>query len=381
MNSEARYWIGRTGQKYGPYSEANVRQWIGQGRFGPETLAWREGMATWQPLAQLFPDAAPTAPPPFSAPAAPPGGFFAGYPSDAGARRRADLPAPPSMHWGVLLLLVMVTFGLFGLIWPFVQSSWVRKVDPRSRGTLLLGMALGSAVIGYALLGASGASEGARTGSVAGAMLGLLLVLAYIVLFVAAYFSMAGSLEQRFNRGTPTVRIGGITLFFFNLYYLQGQLRWLARWKESGRTDPPPPKGVFYLLWLFPFVLGILAAIAIPAYQGYVVRVQVMEAFSVARSAEAAVAGYYAQHGDMPKDNADAGIGAADSLTGRYVSAVDVDAGTLVVHFDSPRAALLLRDKVLVLEPHRDGQGQLQWSCDSPQTTIRPQYLPLRCRP
>ncbi|AND69904.1 hypothetical protein ATSB10_24500 [Dyella thiooxydans] len=380
MSSEAKYWIGRNGQKHGPYGEASVRQWIGEGRFGPDTLVWREGMATWQPLAQVFPDVAPAPPPPFDAPAvSPPGGFFTGDPSDASGRRPADLPAPPSMHWGVLLLLVMVTFGIFGLIWPFIQSSWVRKVDPRSRATLMLGLAFGSFVLGYGMVIAGAVPRGESAGGAA--MLGLLLMMAYIVLFVAAYFSMAGSLERHFNRGTPTVRIGGITLFFFNVYYLQGQLRWLARWKETGRTDPPPPKGVFYLLWLFPFVLGILAAIAIPAYQSYLVRAQVMEAFSVARSAEAAVAGYYAQHGDLPKDNTDAGLGAADSLTGRYVSAVDVDAGKLVIHFDSPQATATLRGRALVLEPHGDGQGQLQWSCDSPETTIRPQYLPIRCRP
>ncbi|WP_017463057.1 pilin [Dyella ginsengisoli] len=379
MGSEARYWIGRNGQKFGPYSEANVRQWIGEGRFDLETLAWREGMATWQPLAQVFPDLTPAAPPPFSAPAAPPGDFFSGDPSDASGQRRADLPAPPSMHWGVLLLLVMVTFGLFGLVWPFIQSSWVRKVDPRSRATLMLGLAFGSFVLGYVMVIAGAVPRGESAGGTA--MLGSLLMLAYFVLFIAAYFSMAGSLERHFSRGNPAVRIGGITLFFFNVYYLQGQLRWLARWKETGRTTPPPPKGVFYLLWAFPFGLAILAAIAIPSYQGYLVRAQVSEAFSVARSAESAVAGYYAQHGDLPKDNADAGIGAADSLTGRYVSAVDVDAGKLVIHFDSPQATATLRGRVLVLEPHRDGQGQLQWSCNSPETTIRPQYLPVRCRP
>ena len=283
------------------------------------------------------------------------------------------------MHWGVLLLLVMVTFGLFGLVWPFIQSSWVRKVDPRSRATLMLGLAFGSFVLGYVMVIAGAVPRGESAGGTA--MLGSLLMLAYFVLFIAAYFSMAGSLERHFSRGNPAVRIGGITLFFFNVYYLQGQLRWLARWKETGRTTPPPPKGVFYLLWAFPFGLAILAAIAIPSYQGYLVRAQVSEAFSVARSAESAVAGYYAQHGELPKDNADAGIGAADSLTGRYVSAIDVDAGKLVIHFDSPQATATLRGRVLVLEPHRDGQGQLQWSCNSPETTIRPQYLPVRCRP
>lgn len=378
MSSEAKYWIGQNGQKYGPYSEATVRQWIGEGRFGPETLSWCDGMAAWAPLKQVFPDAAAAAPPTFKAPPAPPADFFSGDPSDTPEQRRSDLPSPPSLHWGVVLLLTIVTFGIFGIVWPFIQSSWVRKIDGRSRATLLLGLAFGCFVVGYALVIAGAMPRGQAPGG--GAPFGVLLMLAYLVLYVVAYFSMAGSLERHFSRSTPTVRIGGITLFFFNMYYLQGQLRWLARWKESGRTDPPPPKGVFYLLWAFPFLLGVLAAIAIPAYQDYVLRAQVSEALFIARDAEAAVAGYYARHGEMPNGNTDAGIGEASSLTGRYVSSVDVEAGRLVIAFDSPRAAPALRNRVLVLEPHRDGQGPWRWTCDNPETTIQPRHLPMTCR-
>ena len=380
MSSEANIWIGQDGQKYGPYTEANVRQWIGEGRFGPGTLAWRDGMAAWVPLTQLFPDAAVVTPPPFSATAAPPDDLFAGTAADPAAtreQRRAELPAPPSLHWGLVLLFTMLTFGLFGIVWPFVQSSWVRKVDRHSRATLLLGLAFGCFVIGYGMIIAAAPVRGGSAGFSA---LGLLLMLAYWVLFLVAYFSMAGSLENRFRRGTPTVHIGGVTLFFFNMYYLQGQLRWLARWKETGRVDTSPPKGIFYLLWLFPGGLAILAAIAIPAYQDYILRAQVAEGFTVARSAETAMASYYADHGDMPQDNAAAGIGESASMSGRYVSSVDVEGGKLVVAYDAPQANRALHGRVLVLVPYRDAQGQVQWNCNNPDTTIQPQYLPLACR-
>jgi len=380
VSSEANIWIGQDGQKYGPYTEANVRQWIGEGRFGAGTLAWRDGMAAWVPLAQLFPDAAVVTPPPFSATAAPPDDLFAGTAADPAAtreQRRAELPAPPSLHWGLVLLFTMLTFGLFGIVWPFVQSSWVRKVDRHSRATLLLGLAFGCFVIGYGMIIAAAPVRGGSAGFSA---LGLLLMLAYWVLFLVAYFSMAGSLENRFRRGTPTVHIGGVTLFFFNMYYLQGQLRWLARWKETGRVDTSPPKGIFYLLWLFPGGLAILAAIAIPAYQDYILRAQVAEGFTVARSAETAMASYYADHGDMPQDNAAAGIGESASMSGRYVSSVDVEGGKLVVAYDAPQANRALHGRVLVLVPYRDAQGQVQWNCNDPDTTIQPQYLPLACR-
>lgn len=380
MSGEANIWIGQDGQKYGPYSEANVRQWIGEGRFGPGTLAWRDGMVAWVPLAQLFPAAAVVTPPPFSAPAAAPENFVAGGPAEPATTReqqRAELPSPPSLHWGLVLLFTLLTFGLFGVVWPFVQSNWVRKVDRNSRATLLLGLALGCFVIGYAMVVAAASVRGGSAGLTA---LGLLLLLACWALYLVAYFSMAGSLENHFRRGTPTVRIGGVTLFFFNMYYLQGQLSWLARWKRTGRVDPPPPKGVFYLLWLFPGVIAILAAIAVPAYQSYVLRAQVGEGLALARQAETAVASYYAEHGHMPQDNAAAGIGAGTSMSGRYVSSVDVEAGKLVIAYDAPQANRVLRGRVLVLVPYRDAQGQLQWNCNNADSTIQPPYLPTACR-
>ncbi len=67
-------WIGRDGERHGPYAEDDVRQWLRSGQVSPQDLAWYEGLADWQPLSVLFPDevvqaaapanphAAPTAP-------------------------------------------------------------------------------------------------------------------------------------------------------------------------------------------------------------------------------------------------------------------------------------------------------------------------------
>jgi uncharacterized RDD family membrane protein YckC len=71
-------WIGRDGERHGPYKEMDVRQWLRSGQVSADDLGWYEGMADWQPLSSLFPeelerDSAPGAdvpPPPPSASAA-----------------------------------------------------------------------------------------------------------------------------------------------------------------------------------------------------------------------------------------------------------------------------------------------------------------------
>lgn len=59
-------WIGRDGQRHGPYKEDEVRQWLRSGQLAADDLGWYEGLADWQPLSVLFPDASATTPPPLA---------------------------------------------------------------------------------------------------------------------------------------------------------------------------------------------------------------------------------------------------------------------------------------------------------------------------
>jgi uncharacterized RDD family membrane protein YckC len=68
-------WIGRDGERHGPYPESDIRQWLRSGEVSRDDLGWYEGLADWQPLAVLFPDAVPAAapssvPPPMTFPEA-----------------------------------------------------------------------------------------------------------------------------------------------------------------------------------------------------------------------------------------------------------------------------------------------------------------------
>ena len=74
-------WIGRDGERHGPYTEVEVRQWLRSGQVSASDLGWYEGMADWQPLSSLFPEeiqrepeAAPPAPTTSSVPPLPQAG-------------------------------------------------------------------------------------------------------------------------------------------------------------------------------------------------------------------------------------------------------------------------------------------------------------------
>ena len=60
-------WIGRDGERHGPYKEDDVRQWLRSGQVSRDDLGWYEGLADWQPLSVLFAGEVPVTPPPFAA--------------------------------------------------------------------------------------------------------------------------------------------------------------------------------------------------------------------------------------------------------------------------------------------------------------------------
>ncbi len=389
MTTDDTLWIGQNGEKYGPYTEADVRQWLAEGKLSADALAWRNGMPAWVPLTTLFPSAAlPPQPPP---PPTPPPVFAArGYathsggpagfgPVDSAEDARAALPAPPSLHWGLVLLFTIFTLGIFGIVWPFIQAGWVRKIDERSKATLLLGIGMACFILGYVFYIAGAVSM--RSGSGGGLVgLGGMLLLAYWVLYLVAYFSMAGSMRDKLASRELPLAIGGVTLFFFTMYYLQGQLSWLARWKRTGQTSPRASKGVFWAIFcIVPFVIAILAAISIPAYQDYVIRTQVSEGLVLGDAAKTAMAEYYANNGSMPSDNSAAGLAQSTAISGKYVSSVDISAGRITVSYDTPAANPAIRDKMLVLTPSKDGNGVIHWEC-STGTTLPNKDLPVSCR-
>ena len=129
-------------------------------------------------------------------------------------------------------------------------------------------------------------------------------------------------------------------------------------------------------------IIAILAAIAIPAYQDYVIRAQVSEGLSLGEGAKTAVWDFISNTGRLPGNNASAGLPSATSVTGSYVSGVNVSGGLITVSYGGPKAnSALTSSTTLLLSPSTRSAGSVQWTCKAPAGTGVPnKYLPTSCR-
>ncbi|EMS3255689.1 pilin, partial [Neisseria gonorrhoeae] len=76
-------------------------------------------------------------------------------------------------------------------------------------------------------------------------------------------------------------------------------------------------------------IVGILAAVALPAYQDYTARAQVSEAILLAEGQKSAVTEYYLNNGIWPENNGDAGVASPSDIKGKYVESVTVTNGVV----------------------------------------------------
>jgi type IV pilus assembly protein PilA len=142
-------------------------------------------------------------------------------------------------------------------------------------------------------------------------------------------------------------------------------------------------------------IIGILAAIAIPAYQDYTIRAQASEGLAMASAAKAAVSEYYADKGDWPLNAAALGWDTAPS--GKYVDNIDVNDGNIIITY-----GLQVNDALdtmqVVLRPGASPSGDIVWVCQdgevpaaadatmtdaiviAPADKAPGKYLPATCR-
>ena len=156
-------------------------------------------------------------------------------------------------------------------------------------------------------------------------------------------------------------------------------------------------------------IIGILAAIAIPAYQDYTIRAQVSEGMNLAAAAKAAVAEYYLNRGRAPVNRLEAGMSPTDTDTsGKYVKSIGVTNGTILITYgNESNSVLAATNQTLALTPYETPDRSVAWRCGAAQqpngtnllgtgstsvaaypanggslgATAMQKYLPAACRP
>ncbi len=148
-------------------------------------------------------------------------------------------------------------------------------------------------------------------------------------------------------------------------------------------------------------IIGILAAIAIPAYQDYTIRAQVSEGLTLASDVKAGVAEYLAQTGNWPVNLEEAGLGSAVAAdkAGRYVSSIDVSNGTIQIVYGKD-ANGKIDGQQLAIQPYGNVNGDVVWRCgnatapansvaqpdgaaaasDAGTTNLSDKHMPASCR-
>lgn len=119
-------------------------------------------------------------------------------------------------------------------------------------------------------------------------------------------------------------------------------------------------------LMLVVAIIGILAAVALPAYQDYTTRSKVAEGLDLGRAAAQNVAAYHDRWGVLPVDNAAAGLPASAELRGAYVSAIEVRQGAVRVSFELPGVTTAPGGRLLMLRPVQapnQPTSPLVWLC------------------
>ncbi|HEZ3441213.1 TPA: pilin [Neisseria meningitidis] len=114
-------------------------------------------------------------------------------------------------------------------------------------------------------------------------------------------------------------------------------------------------------------IVGILAAVALPAYQDYTARAQVSEAILLAEGQKSAVTEYYLNHGEWPSDNSAAGVASSSTIKGKYVKEVTVANGVITATMLSSGVNKEIKGKKLSLWAKRQ-DGSVKWFCGQPVT-------------
>jgi Zn-dependent protease with chaperone function/Tfp pilus assembly protein PilE len=181
--------------------------------------------------------------------------------------------------------------------------------------------------------------------------------------------------------------------FWMSFHELIGDYPWLVKrvMRVDGKSGEIPSRNpLAWLLALFVprmgfgaaysvFVIAILAAVAVPAYQEYTARAQVAAAMPSVATAKACVIKTYQQSKTVPETNADCGLPAPDKMSNnKYVQSIAIDGGLVTMTMAATGVPKKIAGKTIVFEPRLDKSGRIFWLCSD--GTLPAMYRPKECR-
>ena len=141
-------------------------------------------------------------------------------------------------------------------------------------------------------------------------------------------------------------------------------------------------------------IIGILALIAAPSYLDQMIRKQIVDAVPLADIAKSPIAAAWAVAQSFPRDNAGAGLPAADKIVNNYISALSVQDGAIHIAFGNSANALI-KGRILSIRPAVVDDAPIvpvAWVCGNAavpgkmsikgenKTSVPAGYLPVNCR-
>jgi len=207
------YFIKRDLNEYGPYSLADLQKYVASGNILLTDQCRSEGLVDWVPVSQVIGNIpVPAAPQP-----------AAGAPAAYSAPAVSPFPPPPNLHWGICLLLSIVTCGIFSVVWIMVEALWVKKVQPASKAVTYFAIVIGLYALSF-VLSISGAVSATRTGHTDSSLQGIqgILSVGILIMWIVGAFNMRDAIEDHFNSAEPIgLSLSGVMTFFFNVWYFQ----------------------------------------------------------------------------------------------------------------------------------------------------------------
>ena len=205
------YRILRDGKTYGPYTEAELREYYAAGNVVAKDLVRTPEMMDWKPLRKVLPKLKK-----------------AEVKKQEKARDngldpaglRADLPSPPDIPWWLALLLEGLTSLTFFVAWDIVEAVWLRRVQRHSRALIYCGIAGGLLLVEAPHIYSS-MSHGFFRGVWGQTVFSSAILIGVLILRMMGRFSMRNSLIEHFNQREPIgLRLSWwMTLIFGGLYF------------------------------------------------------------------------------------------------------------------------------------------------------------------